>query len=275
MTQLTNKYFILFLFCLSFFNVDAQVNLFDHDNSLKFARYLKITNQLTFATEEYEKLHFLWPNDSTIKIELLQTYRLNGQCDKLSTIYSTFLYDPGFLKNNTFKEEYLRYILTCRVKLSTFDELTSTFAPSRKSFYQLSYRWVNHDYKSAIGYCKTNQENNENLFKLTMALDNEKQKSGALAGILSAIVPGSGKAYSKRWGDALISFLFVGANSYSSYVSFKKKGISSTNGWIFGGMAFSFYSANIWGSVKAAKKYNLAVKEKYQKNAENIIYSNF
>jgi TM2 domain-containing membrane protein YozV len=92
---------------------------------------------------------------------------------------------------------------------------------------------------------------------------------------MSAIIPGSGKAYSKRWGDAIISFIFVGTNTFAAYRAFSKKGINSTNGWIFGSLAFSFYSANLWGSFKAAKNYNNHIKHSYQQNAENIIYTSF
>lgn len=93
--------------------------------------------------------------------------------------------------------------------------------------------------------------------------------------MMSTIIPGSGKAYSKRWGDAVISFLFVTTNAYASYRAFNKKGIKSVNGWIFGGLAFSFYSANLWGSAKAARIYNSQLLQGYQDHAESIIYNNF
>jgi len=103
----------------------------------------------------------------------------------------------------------------------------------------------------------------------------QKYKNPFIASLMSTVLPGSGKDYSKRWGDAFVSFLFVGTNSFASYRAFKKKGINSVNGWIFGSLAVSFYSANIWGSAKAAKNYNTRIKEKFQVDAENIIYNSF
>ncbi len=92
---------------------------------------------------------------------------------------------------------------------------------------------------------------------------------------MSAVIPGSGKAYTKRWGDAFVSFLFISTNAYASYRAFNKKGVKSLNGWLFGGLALSFYTANLWGTVKGVKLYNNNIRETYQNNAENIIYNSY
>ncbi|MFO8234648.1 MAG: hypothetical protein R6U04_04480 [Bacteroidales bacterium] len=271
--------FAVFLVCTLISPVSSQENLFDYDNSLEFARYLKSTRQYDFATDEYERLNFLWPGDTTISLELVHTYRLNQQCDRLDFSYE-------LLKKNIFRKhslssakEYLAFSLSCKSTSDRFSEISSLFPPAEKHFYELSHLWINKKYDSAFTYNKENENfikyNNPDLYNLTYDFGNEKYKSPALAVIMSAVIPGSGKAYSNRWGDALISFLFVGTNAYASYRAFNKKGIKSVNGWVFGSIAFSFYSANLWGSAKAAKWYNSDLQKRYQDNAENIIYNSF
>ncbi|MFH1319815.1 MAG: hypothetical protein ABII90_04070 [Bacteroidota bacterium] len=151
--------------------------------------------------------------------------------------------------------------------------------PGERCFYELGYFWVTQKYDSAFNYYLNNGDlikaNYADLYQLTYNFEHEKYKSPALALMMSAVIPGSGKAYSKRFGDALISFLFVSTNAYASYRAFNKKGIKSPNGWIFGGLAFSFYSANLFGSAKSAKRYNSDLQKRYQNNAENIIYTSF
>lgn len=280
MTQSGRKIsFTVFLAGILIFNAGSQENLLDYDHSLQFARYLKSSRQYNFAMEEYERLNFLWPGDTTISLELVQTFRLNRQCNRLDDSFE-------LLNKNIFQyhslpsaKEYLAFSLTCKSRSRRFDDIVSLFGEDEKSFYELSYLWVTREYESAFAYSKENKDFlnrvKPDLYSLTYDFENQRYKSPALAAIMSVVIPGSGKAYSKRWGDALVSFLFVGSNAFASYRAFNKKGIKSVNGWIFGSLAFSFYSANIWGSAKAAKTYNSDLDKRYQENAENIIYNSF
>ncbi|HDZ40745.1 MAG TPA: hypothetical protein ENH59_03580 [Bacteroidetes bacterium] len=269
----------LLLASVLIFSVRSQENLLDYKNSLEFARYLKSTRQYNFAMEEYERLNFLWPGDSLISLELVQTYRLNRQCNRLDDSFE-------LLRDNIYRhhslpsvKEYLAFSLSCRSESEKYHELSSMLKPADRSFYELSYFWLSRKYDSAFVYCRENKDlimtNNPGLLSLTYNFANEKNKSPALAVMMSAVIPGSGKAYAKRWGDAVVSFLFVGSNAYASYRAFSKKGVKSVNGWIFGTLAFSFYSANLWGSAKAAKTYNSDMQQRYQDNAELIIYNSF
>lgn len=278
MTRLNKTVCLVFFFCIAM-NSWSQENLMDFENSLKFARYLKTTRQLTFAAQEYERLNYLWPNDSAVVLELVQTYRLNQQCDKFFPSVQLLSNNNRLFQNPSFSREYLRYSLTCRIKDNVYFDLLAVLKSEETPFYTASYYWVNREYDLLFAYSKKEKElfelNNLNLYQITKEFSEQNYKSPALAAMMSAIVPGSGKAYTKRWGDAFVSFLFIGTNAYAAYRAFHKKGAKSANGWIFGGLAFSFYSANIWGSAKAAKNYNTHLKETYQNNAENIIYNSF
>ena len=276
---LLNKIIFIAFFLIVFQNATAQQNLLDFDNSIKFARYLSATQQLSFAVQEYERLNYLWPNDSIVVLELVQTYRINNQCDKFYTSLKLLENGGRLLKNSAYSSEYLRFTLTCRIKDQNYFEVLSYLKPEKKTFYEASYYWVNKQYDSLFKHYSKEKKllavANINLHDITKSFSEQKYKSPLIASAMSVIVPGSGKAYSKRWGDALVSFLFVGTNAYASYRAFNKKGVKSVNGWIFGSLAVSFYSANIWGSAKAAKNYNNKLKETFQLNAENIIYNSY
>lgn len=81
-------------------------------------------------------------------------------------------------------------------------------------------------------------------------------KSPALAGIMSAVVPGSGKMYAGRWNDGIYSLVLVGLLAYQSYDSFRDHGIESTKAWIYTSVGSVFYLGNIYGSVIAVKLGN-------------------
>jgi hypothetical protein len=82
------------------------------------------------------------------------------------------------------------------------------------------------------------------------------KKSPALAALMSAVVPGTGKAYSKNWKDGIVSLFFTAGMAFQSYRNFNKFGTNNHRGWIYGGIGLGFYLGNIYGSVKSTKDYN-------------------
>jgi putative component of membrane protein insertase Oxa1/YidC/SpoIIIJ protein YidD len=80
-----------------------------------------------------------------------------------------------------------------------------------------------------------------------------KNKSPTIAGMLS-IIPGAGYAYTGH-KQTSISALFVnGLLAYATYSNFKKENYGMAA--LTGVFSLSFYVANIYGSVKSAKRYN-------------------
>ncbi len=257
----------------------AQQGLMNYDNSLKFARYLHRTQQYEFAAQEYERLNFLWPDDTTIILELVTNYRLNQDCFQFPNSFQLISKDNRLYHHPSFAREYLRFCLSCKLEHPLYHDITSTLHTEEKDFYTLGYYWVKHQYDSAYSLVNRSREilseHPSPLYSLTQEFEQQKFKKPALALALSTVLPGSGKAYSKRWGDAAISLVFVSSSAFASYRAFKKKGVKSLNGWLFGGVAFSFYASNIYGSFKAAKRYNDDLRMEYQQHAETIIHHSF
>ncbi|MDF1576692.1 MAG: hypothetical protein P1P86_16015 [Bacteroidales bacterium] len=251
----------------------------NYDNSLKFARYLSQSRQYDFAAEEYERLHFQWPDDTTVSLELVSTYRLNQDCSQFYNSFQILSSNNRIFNQKSFSREYLKFCLSCKMEHPLYFDITSTLDQDEKAFYTLGYYWALQQYDSAFSFNSRNadilSENNPQLFSLTQSFQMQRFKNPVLAMAMSAVLPGSGKAYSKRWGDATVSFILVSTSAFASYRAFKRKGIKSVNGWIFGGVAFSFYSSNIYGSYKSAKRYNEDLRIQYQNNAESTIYNSF
>ena len=83
-----------------------------------------------------------------------------------------------------------------------------------------------------------------------------KFKNPFIAGSFSALIPGTGKFYTGNWGDGVFSMLFIAGNVWQAYRGFNEHGIKSGYGWAFASLSASFYVGNIFGAVKAAKRYN-------------------
>lgn len=88
-------------------------------------------------------------------------------------------------------------------------------------------------------------------------------RSPFLAGVLSTIVPGAGRLYTGRIGDALTSLLTVGIVGWQAYDGFQRDGLSSVKGWTLGTLGGIFYVGNIYGSVVSARVYNQNVADEF------------
>lgn len=257
----------------------AQQDLLDYEHTLTFARYLSNTRQYPFAAQEYERLHFLWPDDTTVIRELVKTYRLDQDCSQFPSAYSMMAEKELLWKYNAFAREYLKFCLTCGIDHPQYGRITSMLEPAEAGLYRLGYYWTTQQFDSAFSYNHREaamlSANHAALYNLTLDFQEQHYKKAWLAMAMSAVLPGSGKAYSKRWGDAAISFILVSTSAFASYRAFNRKGIKSVNGWIFGGVAFSFYSSNIYGSFKAARNHNEDIRKQYQEDAKGIINSYF
>lgn len=90
---------------------------------------------------------------------------------------------------------------------------------------------------------------------------NLELKSPWIAGLLSTLVPGSGKIYAARTFDGIYSLLLIGATSALAYEGFRDHGLSSGKGWIFGSIATFLYAGNIYGSTIAVHLRNNQLKK--------------
>lgn len=102
-----------------------------------------------------------------------------------------------------------------------------------------------------------NDEEKKTMEKFYDQKLNPPYKSEMLAGILSAIIPGSGKIYTKDYGDGITSFLLTGLFSYLAYTNFDHK--HYTRAWIFTALGAGFYAGNVYGSVASAQIFNAKV----------------
>jgi tetratricopeptide (TPR) repeat protein len=83
-----------------------------------------------------------------------------------------------------------------------------------------------------------------------------RYKTPAVAGALSAVLPGSGKLYAHRGLDGLYSLLLVGVTAWQAYEGYRKDGLLSVRCATFGTLGCAFYTGNVYGSVIAARQFN-------------------
>jgi hypothetical protein len=102
-------------------------------------------------------------------------------------------------------------------------------------------------------YCLSEQRE---LMKYRDRMASHKKKSPLVAGLMSAIVPGTGKFYAGYRGQAVSAFIpsfIFGAVAVENYL---KGGLRSPQFIIAAGLFSIYYIGNIWGSVVSVRTYS-------------------
>lgn len=80
-----------------------------------------------------------------------------------------------------------------------------------------------------------------------------KNKSVFMGGLMSAIIPGSGKIYAGRTGQGIYNFFIAGILGLQTLEAYNKNGAESFRFIAYATLFSSFYIGNIWGSALAVK----------------------
>jgi len=273
------KPLLLFLLIFRFIHSSAQ-DLYNYDNSRKFAEYLSKSGQYELATREFERLIFMLPQNDSLKTSLLTMYRRSGKLDD-ALIRGRQLYPNLSLMTSPSAVEFSRILLLkndYKTARNFWSSNTQLSQPD-KVILQATSEILQDDYKEANEILAVLKEEDHKLaydYKTLAAQAlRVKTKSPALAGIMSAIVPGTGRIYAKDWKDGIVSMFFVGTMAFQSIRGFNKSGVQSTRGWIYGTVGLGFYLGNIHGSVVSAKNYNKKSRQTIKNRIDNLFNSYF
>ena len=246
----------LILFLLASIDLFAQ-DFYNHDNSFKFGEYLYNSNQYGLAVREFERCVFLKSDDRESFLYLFKIHRKSNSFDQAITCYKKYSGKLDFAKMDTaFGSEYFKLLIQNDKYQDAEYFLKEN--PLFKSDYNLRISTIllRKDWKEAAKFeNEVNHQINKSLADITSQGLALRNKSPVLAGIFSAIIPGTGKAYAGRWKDGVISFLMTSSVAFVSVRGFNKNP-KSFYPWAMGTLAVVYYSGNVYGSAQAALKYN-------------------
>lgn len=251
LTLLSRSSAILYILIASF-TISAQ-----NQDSLPregFADYLYQMKLYDFAAEEYERLVYQFPNESSYFEKLIAAYRHSDKPLNIETRLHNLDKHPELLV------PYCKLLITnnhtgeAKEIIRKYDREIEGRQLKKELELNLAlaeYRWHN-----AIELYNSDQNTLEDYSALIRSVENRKYKNPRIAALLSTVIPGSGRVYAKDTTDGIISFIFIAGAAFQAYRRFKQNGISSIGGWIYGGFALGFHVSNIYGSFQSAKSYN-------------------
>jgi hypothetical protein len=113
-------------------------------------------------------------------------------------------------------------------------------------------------------------ESSKKLLEISADMKNHKSKSPFLAGMMSGIIPGSGKLYAGRKGESLSAFLSTVGLGLVTWENYRKNGLNNFMTIAFGTAFTVSYVANIWGSVFTVR----IIETGYEENVKSTILFN-
>lgn len=121
--------------------------------------------------------------------------------------------------------------------------------------------WAGQFYATAEPY--------ESLEKNKASLKKVKKRSPFVAGLMSAIIPGSGKMYAGKRGQGIAALLQCVSLGLPTYESYRKAGVKSARFIIYGSLFTAVYIGNIWGSSLSVQ---IKQQEMYDKIDNQLLF---
>lgn len=249
---------IIFLIPLSVYSQSSSFDFHSPENIKKFADHLFCEGDYLRAIQQYELLDNQLVND-TIQFKMMLGY------SELNLYqYSNEILGSISVQSKFFSDAYL---LSLKNKLLFEPKLL--FPNDKLSFDNYYEERINkltiisklYDENFSISKEKFIEPFDEGE-KQTVAMfydlkTNPPYKNPALAGIMSAIIPGSGKMYVGEWGDGVTALVVTSLFAFLAYDNFRAD--HQTRAWIFTGLGAFFYAGNIYGSIASAQIINAKV----------------
>lgn len=265
---------------LSVGSAEEPVEYYAPENVRKFADFLYEQGDYLRAADEYQRYLFYKPQDTEqIHYKIAVSYRFGGKTAQAIQGFETLLRTApkSQFANRAYYQIGATYFLEGQFERSVqflgeaLPHITDTRQHAEaEQLIGLSYL-KQEQWSEASEVFKTLQESGVMSIREKAVVYHDYAEKGArlstrsplLAGTLSTIVPGAGRLYTGRLGDALTSLFTVGFTGWQAYDGFRRDGISSVKGWTLGTLCGIFYVGNIYGSVISARVYNRHVTDEF------------
>jgi len=255
------KIIIASLFCLLSLNLLAQ---YSQKQRFEFIHHLIKSNDFDEALIELDYLDGKTQSDSLYYMKgwaLYSLKQLNSSAESFQKVKkeSTFYHKSQFFAayNYTHTKNYksAKDVLK-RIELTPKLKQLKQFEYSGIALLERDFETYENRRIKSEAILPALQTEVVNLNKLHSTIMNRKPKKMWLAGLMSAIIPGSGKMYAGKTGEGIASMLMVASTGLVTWENHRKLGIKNFKTILFGSILTVFYVGNIYGSVFSVKISN-------------------
>jgi tetratricopeptide (TPR) repeat protein len=263
---------------LFFGTLSANAEEMSIEKMISFADTLYLQKDYYRAITEYERVIFFYPQHplaKTAQFQIVESYFKGEKYDQAINLFSKLADEHesdeiGPMSLFRLGEVYYQKSDYEKAK-SVFTQFVDKYPKDgRVDSARLKIGWSSlnqGDWNNAIKEFHAVQVNSplrlqaEGLAEEAKHFPDIPEKSPALAGVLSGVLPGAGQLYIDKPRDSIISFLLNGAFIWASAESFRHH-----NNAVGGVLLFfeaGWYTGNIYNAVNGAKKYNLRAEDSF------------
>jgi hypothetical protein len=251
--------FLLFLHSLLIYPQN-KIDFHSPQNTKLFADYLFCEKDYLRAYNEYLDFLKVSEND-TVEFKAGLSLQNIGSYRQAQDLFNRIPEKSAFFSDA--KIEYNRTLFLQRKYLKINSDLSGTDSAAQyfsfiKRLDNLHFLLKDETLPEKQGFISSfpsKERDNINYFYDWKS--NPPYKSPWLAGILSAVIPGSGKVYSGNYSDAVFAVVLTGVFGYLAFTNFKAD--HKFRAWTFTGVSAFFYAGNIYGSAASAQIYNAKI----------------
>jgi TM2 domain-containing membrane protein YozV len=252
---------ILFIFIFFYsFILSQQIDFHSKQNIKRFADFLFCENDYLRAIDEYEKYLDVTADD-TVEYKIAYSFLQMQNYKKAIEKFSIIRYSSSFYESSKFQKLKANFLINDSLAfINEADSLIQSKSEFAQNALKLKYcSYLFSDLLPPKENFLIPFDSNEKT-KISSFYDWKKSppyKNEILAGILSAIVPGSGKIYTQNYGDGIAAFILTGLFGYLAYTNFDHD--HDFRAWVFTGASIFFYAGNIYGSIASAQIFNAQI----------------
>jgi TM2 domain-containing membrane protein YozV len=256
---------LLFFFILLTSVNPAQTIDFDFSsptNIRKFADYLFCDRDYLRAAIEYERLISSEVKD-TLLFKIALSYSIIGDYPSAIKYFENIPSPSSYVneaKLELIKTHYLMndYYGVRSFYNNTFIKRANKYQLEGNKLFNFSYLFTKDELPSKEEFLSPfNLNEKDEVSQYYDWKQDPPYKNSTISGMMSAIIPGSGKIYVGEIGDGIVAFITTTVFAFIAYDNFNAG--HNTRGWIWTGIAALFYGGNIYGSVAAAQVHNAKI----------------
>lgn len=255
---------LFFLLCLTSvqFAQTGNIDFNSPENIKRFADFLFCDKDYLRAVLEYERLAKT-NKDNTIEFKIALSY------SHMQDYYTAIKKFSRIPKSSIYFNEAKLEGMKANFLINDFTGLRSYYKNSfitevnkfqneGEKLFNFSYLFTDDELPPKDDFLLPfDIDENDNISSFYDWKNEPPYKDGTIAGIMSAIIPGSGKIYTGDIGDGIVAFLTTTVFAFIAYDNFNAG--HNTRAWIWTGVAAFFYAGNVYGSVVAAQVHNAKI----------------
>jgi tetratricopeptide (TPR) repeat protein len=268
------RYFVLIFFILTvqtgLSQVKSEIPFIGHlidKGYFKEAIYLIDRDTLIYGKQQQDSLHYFcgWAH-----------YSLKNLEQSTHSLLEVGIESPFYWKSHFFAGYNQIYLENYPEARKIFERMNVQDEPnlSLLNFELTGMEMLQGNWLKAKEQLKLVNPDNATLNQQVVALgeiceehETHRSKSPVLSGIMSGIIPGSGKIYAGETGSGIASMVGTVGFGFIAWENYHKLGIANVKTIIFGSIFAASYVSNIYGSVISVK----VIENEYKNTVHNQI----